>query len=77
MGDGVLSVSIKGSDFWNGGGNNNLVQDYVGEFAEIYYTYPVNDALELSGGVAFAMPDSDGLVWIDRTAIGGGATFKF
>ena len=77
MGEGVLSASIKGSDFWNGGGNNNLVQDYVGEFAEIYYTYPVNDALELSGGVAFAMPDNTGLVWIDRTAVGAGATFKF
>ncbi len=72
-GNGVLSAAIKSSEFWASNGN----ADPLGEFAEIYYTYDVNDSMEVTGGFAFAMPDDAGTTWIDRTAVGLEATFKF
>ena len=72
-GNGVLSAAIKSSEFWASNGN----ADPLGEFAEIYYTYDVNDSMELTGGFSFAMPDNEGTTWIDRTAVGLEATFKF
>ena len=56
-GDGVLSASVKGSEFWNPDANLNLINDYVGEWYEIYYTYPVSDSLEILGGVAWSNGD--------------------
>ncbi len=73
IGNGVLSAAIKSSEFWASNGN----ADPLGEFAEIYYTYDVNDSMELTGGFSFAMPDNAGTTWIDRTAVGLEATFKF
>ena len=73
IGNGVLSAAIKSSEFWASNGN----ADPLGEFAEIYYTYDVNDSMELTGGFSFAMPDNAGTTWVDRTAVGLEATFKF
>ena len=75
-GEGVLSASIKGSEFWNLI-NNNLEDDYVGEFTEIYYTYPVNDSIEVMGGFSWASGDGKDLEWLERTAVGFGGTFTF
>ena len=76
LGNGVLSAAIKGSDFFSVSGTT-VSADYLGEFAELYYTYDMNDSVEITGGVSFAMSDDTGVYWLDRTAVGAGATFKF
>ena len=76
LGDGVLSAAIKSSEFYTVIGSTAYA-DAFGEFSEIYYTYDVNDSMEITGGVSFAMGDDNGVTWLDRTAFGGSATFKF
>ncbi len=75
-GGGVLSAAIKTSEFYTVIGSTAYA-DTLGEFAEIYYTYDVNDSLEVTTGVSFAIPDDKSTYWLDRTAVGAGATFKF
>ncbi|MBO8217872.1 porin [Prochlorococcus marinus] len=76
LGEGVLSAAIKSSDFYRTVGNTALA-DSLGEFAEIYYSYDLNDSMEITGGISFAMGDNTETTFIDRTAFGAGATFKF
>ena len=76
VGSGVLSAAIKQQDFFTVSGST-VSADSLGEFAEIYYTYDVNDSVEVTGGVSFAMGDETGVYWLDRTAVGAEATFKF
>ena len=76
VGNGVLSAAIKSQEFYNVIGSTAYA-DALGEFAELYYTYDVNDSMEITGGVSFAMGDDSGIYWLDRTAVGAEATFKF
>ena len=76
VGSGVLSAAIKQQDFYIVSGTT-VSADNLGEFAEIYYTYDVNDSTEITAGVSFAMGDESGVFWLDRTAVGGEVTFKF
>ena len=76
VGEGVLSASIKSSDFYVVSGSKASA-DSLGEFGEIYYTYNVNESVEITSGVSFAMGDETGVYWLDRTAFGASATFKF
>ena len=76
VGNGVLSAAIKSQEFYNVIGSTAYA-DALGEFAELYYTYDVNDSMEITGGVSFAMGDDSGVYWLDRTAVGAEATFKF
>ncbi len=76
IGSGVLSAAIKSQDFYVIS-TGKASADSLGEFGEIYYTYDVNDSVEIAGGISFAMGDSTGVYWIDRTAVGAEATFKF
>jgi len=77
IGNGVLSASLKSSEYWLNNGN----ADALGELAEIYYTYDVNDSMEITGGFSWAMPDeaqtTSNWTWRDQTAVGVEATFKF
>ena len=77
IGNGVLSASLKSSDLWLSTGK----ADNLGELGEIYYTYDVNDSMEITGGFSWAMPDEPqdtaNWTWLDQTAIGVEATFKF
>ncbi len=76
VGSGVLSAAIKQQDFFTVSGST-VSADSLGEFAEVYYTYDVNDSMEITGGVSFAMGDDTGVYFLDRTAVGAEATFKF
>ena len=76
VGSGVLSAAIKQQDFFTVSGTK-VSADSLGEFAEVYYTYDVNDSMEITGGVSFAMGDDTGVYFLDRTAVGAEATFKF
>jgi len=76
LGNGVLSAAVTGNDFFSVNGWN-VTADYLGEFAEIYYTYDVNDSIEVVSGISWAVGDRNGTYWIDRTAIGSEVTFKF
>ena len=76
LGNNAISGAIKSSEFYVVSGTNASA-DTLGEFAEIYYTQNVNDSLEIIYGVSFAMGDNKGTYWLDRTAVGAGATFKF
>ena len=76
LGSGVLSAAIKQQDFFTVSGST-VSADSLGEFAEVYYTYDVNDSMEITGGVSFAMGDETGVYFLDRTAVGGEVTFKF
>ena len=77
IGNGVLSAAGKSSD-WFAVSGSNVYADYLGDYGEIYYTYDVNDSMELTGGFAFAMPDNAGVwTWADETAVGVEVTFKF
>ena len=76
IGSGVLSAAIKQQDFFTVSGST-VSADSLGEFAEVYYTYDVNDSMEITGGVSFAMGDDKDLEWLDRTAVGADVTFKF
>ena len=76
VGSGVLSAAIKQQDWYVVSGTT-VTPDSLGEFAELYYTYDVNDSTEITGGVSFAMGDDTGVYWLDRTAVGGEVTFKF
>ena len=84
FGPGVLSAAIKSQDFIlfdaNGAAvvvGNRVPADSLGQYAEIYYTYYVNDSLEIRSGISFAIPDDEGVFFLDRTAVGAEATFKF
>ena len=76
VGPGVLSAAIKSQEFYVIS-TGKATADNLGEFAEVYYTYDVNDSVEVTGGVSFAMGDNSGVYWLDRTAVGAEATFKF
>ena len=76
VGSGVLSAAIKQQDFYIVSGTTVSAHN-LGEFAEIYYTYDVNDSTEITARVSFAMGDESGVFWLDRTAVGGEVTFKF
>ena len=79
LGNGVLSAAVTGNDIYNVVGASSTA-DYLGEFAEIYYTYDVNDSIEVVTGVSWAIPDKTsgtGWYWLDRTAVGTEVTFKF
>ena len=76
LGQGVLSAAIKASDFYSVAGTHASA-DSLGEFTEIYYTFDLNDNTEITAGVSFALGDNEGTYWLDRTAVGGSATFKF
>ena len=76
IGSGVLSAAIKSQEFYVIS-TGKATADTLGEFAEVYYTYDVNDSVEVTGGVSFAMGDDSGVYWLDRTAVGAEATFKF
>ena len=80
FGPGVLSAAWKSQEIVN----PVVVQgkarsESLGSYAEIYYTYDVNDSLEIRSGFSFAMPDDEdeGLFFINQTAFGAEATFKF
>ena len=88
FGNGTLSASWKTFPFYRIPEVGEVRSDDLGSFFELYYTYNVNDSLEITPGIAFAMPyqdaadiaaGSDVLAYYlyDRTAIGIGATFKF
>ena len=88
FGNGTLSASWKTFPFYRIPKVGEVRSDDLGSFFELYYTYNVNDSLEITPGIAFAMPyqdaadiaaGSDVLAYYlyDRTAIGIGATFKF
>ncbi len=88
LGNGTLSASWKTFPFYRVPNTGEVKSDDLGSFFELYYTYNVNDSLEITPGIAFAMPyqdaadiaaGSDVLAYYlyDRTAIGIGATFKF
>ena len=79
IGNGVLSASWKTLPLYKVV-NSNLKQDTLGSYWEFYYTYQVNDSLDLKGGVAMADPNNasgDTFHLNDWTAIGAEATFKF
>jgi hypothetical protein len=76
LGQGVLSAAIKATDFYSVTGSTASA-DSLGEFTEIYYTFDLNDYTEITAGVSFALGDNEGTYWLDRTAVGGSATFKF
>ena len=76
VGNGVLSAAIKSQEFYNVIGSTAYA-DALGEFAEFYYTYDMNDSVEITTGVSFSIPDNKSLYWLDRTAVGASATFKF
>ena len=88
LGNGTLSASWKTFPFYRIPKVGEAKSDDLGSFFELYYTYNVNDSLEITPGISFAMPyqdaadiaaGSDVLAYYlyDRTAIGIGATFKF
>ena len=84
FGPGVLSAAIKSQDFLlfdaNGAAvvvGNRFPADSLGQYGEIYYTYNLNDSLEIRSGISFAMPDDEGVFFLERTAVGAEATFKF
>ena len=88
MGNGVFSASWKTYPFVRVPDlNAALIKgDDLGSFAEFYYTYNVNDSLQIKPGVSFALPTSnasttttDDLAFylLDRTAVGLEASFKF
>ena len=80
VGPGVLSAAIKSQEFSSGAVvNGEVPSESLGSYGEIYYTYDVNDSLQIRSGVAFAMPDDEdeGIFFLDQTAVGAEATFKF
>ena len=86
MGDGVLSASWKTFPFVRVPDLNGAVikGDDLGSFVELYYTYNVNDSVQIKPGVSFALPnaksattDDLSFVLLDRTAVGLEASFKF
>ena len=84
IGPGVLSAAIKSQDFIlfdaNGAAvvvGNKFPADSLGQYGEIYYTYNLNDSFEIRSGISFAIPDDQGVFFLERTAVGAEATFKF
>ena len=79
VGPGVLSAAIKSQEFVSAQVvNGELPSESLGEYAELYYTFDVNDSLEITTGIAFAMPDDEGdFFFNDQTAVGAEAIFKF
>ena len=89
LGDGTLSASWKTFPFYRIPKNlTGVKSDDLGSFLELYYTYNVNDSLEITPGISITMPSQDAddiaagsdilaFYLYDRTAIGVGATFKF
>ena len=88
MGNGVLSASWKTFPFVRmPDANESVIKgDDLGSFVELYYTYDVNDSVQIKPGVSFALPTSDAntpttddvaFYLLDRTAVGLEASFKF
>ena len=78
--DGVLSASWKTIPLYNVVSSTDWNQDTLGTYLEFYYTYPINDSVDLTYGVAMADPDTvsgDSFELYEYTAIGAQATFKF
>ena len=80
VGPGVLSAAWKTQEISSAVVVAGEVKaESLGSYGEIYYTYDVNDSLEVRSGFSFAMPDNEdqGLFFNDQTAVGAEATFKF
>ena len=88
MGNGIFSASWKTFPFYRVPDLNQAVVkgDDLGSFVELYYTYNVNDSVQIKPGVSFALPTSDAntpttddlsFFLRDRTAVGLEASFKF
>ena len=88
MGNGVLSASWKTYPFVRVPDLDvaSVKGDDLGSFVEFYYTYNLNDSLQIKPGVSFALPtnhasttttDDLACYLLDRTAIGLEASFKF
>ena len=88
IGNGVLSASWKTIPFYKIPDLNKAVikGDDTGSYIEVYYTYNVNDSLQIKPGIAFAMPADDAnsnttddvyTYLYDWTAVGVEAAFKF
>ena len=80
VGPGVLSAAYKTQEIINPVVVAGKARsESLGAYGEIYYTYDVNDSLEIRSGFSFAMPDDEdeGFFFIDQTAFGAEATFKF
>ena len=88
IGNGILSASWKTIPFYKIPDLNKAVikGDDTGSYIEVYYTYNVNDSLQIKPGIAFAMPADDAnsnttddvyTYLYDWTAVGVEAAFKF
>ena len=88
MGNGVLSASWKTFPFVRVPDLNvgSIKGDDLGSFAEVYYTYNLNDSVQIKPGLSLALPTSDSsttttddlaFYLLDRTAIGIETSFKF
>ena len=80
VGPGVLSAAWKTQEISSAVEVEGKVRaESLGSYGEIYYTYDVNDSLEVRSGFSFAMPDDEdeGMFFNDQTAFGAEATFKF
>ena len=88
LGNGVLSASWKTFPFVRVPDLNvgSIKGDDLGSFAEVYYTYNLNDSVQIKPGLSLALPTSDSsttttddlaFYLLDRTAIGIETSFKF
>ena len=80
VGPGVLSAAWKTQEISSAVAVQGKVRaESLGSYGEIYYTYDVNDSLEVRSGFSFGMPDDEdeGIFFNDQTAFGAEATFKF
>ena len=88
LGNGTLSASWKTFPFYRIPKVGEVKSDDLGSFFELYYTYNVNDSLEITPGIALTTPYQDAAdiaasndrfasYLYDRTVIGVAATFKF
>ena len=80
VGPGVLSAAWKTQEIVNPTVIQGKVRsESLGSYAEIYYTYDVNDSVEIRSGLSFGMPDDEdeGFFFNEQTAFGAEATFKF
>ena len=80
VGPGVLSAAWKTQEIVNPTVIQGKVRsESLGSYAEIYYTYDLNDSVEIRSGLSFGMPDDEdeGFFFNEQTAFGAEATFKF
>ena len=88
IGSGVLSASWKTVPFFivHDANGTKIDEDWLGSYLEVYYTYAVNDSLEIKPGVSYALPATDaesfpnddvGFFLLDQNIYGVEATFKF